>query len=185
MIKRRPSISYEQFVETWQQLEMEGRAGTNTALDRLGGNKSTIIAFRERYEREKASHALAIIKSIELPEAVQQAIAGVKVKEVESLEKENVKLKTRIDEHLLILKETEEKLALSQVDLDDLKVNFDVEKLAFERKLAALQARIDDFELREQKLLSQHEQLSEKCNQAKQEAAVAKKEVEMLREQKK
>src|SRR5262245_6805089 len=95
----RPGISYEQFIEVWEQLANEGRAGTNAVHDILRGNKSTIVAFRERYEREKASKELALIKNIELPDAVHQAIASIKVKEIEVLEKVNVQLKARIDEN--------------------------------------------------------------------------------------
>lgn len=184
MAKRgRPGISYEQFVGTWEQLLDEGRAKTNEVLETLGGSKSTISDFRERYEREKESKSLSLIKSIELTDAVHQAIASIKVKEIEALEKINAQLKSRIDEHLSLLKETEEKLASVKVDIDDAKANFDVEKLALERKLAAAQGRIDDMDRREQKLISRCDLLVEQHNQAKQEAAVAKKEVEMLREQ--
>lgn len=179
----RPGIPYDKFVEVWEQLLSEGRAGTNTAHDLLGGSKSTIASYRERYEREKASKELSVIKSVELTEAVHQAIAGVKVKEIEALEKVNNQLKARIDEHLALLKETEEKLAAAKVAFDDAKVNFDAERLSLERKLAAAQARIDDMESREQTLLAKYEKLGEQYNHAKQEAAVAKKEVEMLREQ--
>src|SRR5687767_9818902 len=112
MAKRgRPGIPYEQFVETWEQLLKEGRAGTNAAHDILGGNKSTIVAFRERYERDKSSRELSLIKNIELPEAVHQAIAGIKVKEINALEKINIELKSRVDEYLALIKETEERLA--------------------------------------------------------------------------
>jgi len=39
------------------------------------------------------------------------------------------------------------------VALDDAKITFDIEKLSLECKLAATQARIDDMEKREKKLL--------------------------------
>lgn len=46
MAKRgRPGIVYENFVEVWEQLIKEERAGTNTAHELLGGTKSTIAAF--------------------------------------------------------------------------------------------------------------------------------------------
>ncbi len=179
----RPGIPYEQFVATWEQLMEEGRAGTNAAHDILGGSKGTIAAYRERYEREKSSKELAFIKSVELSDAVHKAIAEVKVKELEALEKINVQLKTRLDENLNTLKETEGALASSKVDLDDAKAQFESERLSFERKLAAAQARIEDLEKREQKIIAQNEALSQECNHAKQESAVAKKEAEMLREQ--
>ena len=181
----RPGIPYEKFVEVWEQLLTEGRAGTNVVCDILGGSKNTIAAYRERYDREKASRELAMIKSVELTEAVHQAIAAIKVKEIEALERVNTQLKARLDEYLALLKEADEKLAAAKVYLDDAKVHFDIERLSLERKLAGTQARIDDMEQREQKLLAQNEKLREQYNQAKQEAAVAKKEVEMLREQNK
>ncbi len=179
----RPGIPYEKFVVAWEQLLQEGRAGTNTAHDVLGGSKSTIATYRERYEREKTSKELTLIKSIKLTEAVQRAIAEVKVQEIESFEKENTKLKSRIDEHLATIKEVEEKLAATQVTLENAKNDLDLEKLKLERQLAAAHARIHDMEQREQKLAAKQEQLNEKYNLAKQEAAVAKKEIEMLREQ--
>jgi len=178
----RPGIPYQSFVEVWEQLLNEGRAGTNAAHAILGGSKSTIASYREQYEREKSETALSVIKHVELTEAVQRAIAEIKVKEITELEKSNTQLKSRIDNHLATLKETEANLADARVNLSDAKANFDIEKLELERQLAAAQARIDDAEKREQKLINQHEQLNEKYNQAKQAAAVAEKEIEMLRE---
>ncbi|OHE78668.1 MAG: hypothetical protein A3F67_07035 [Verrucomicrobia bacterium RIFCSPHIGHO2_12_FULL_41_10] len=179
----RPGIPYEKFVEAWEQLLHENRAGTNAAHDVLGGSKTTIAAYRERYEREKSSKEISILKSVELTEAVHQAIASIKVKEIDALEKNNAQLKSRIDDYLTSLKETEEKLAVAKVDLEDAKTGFEMERLKLERKLSATQARIEDMEQREQKLTAQYGQLGDHYNQTKQEAAVAKKEVEMLREQ--
>jgi len=48
--------------------------------------------------------------------------------------------------------------------------------------LAAAQALIEDTEQREQKMAAKCEKLAEQYNLAKQEAAVANKEIEMLRE---
>ena len=79
-------------------------------------------------------------------------------------------------------KEAEEKSAAAVVALNDAKVADDIEKLKLERKLAAAQARIDDIEQREQKMAAKCEKLAEQYNLAKQEAAVANKEIEMLRE---
>ena len=178
----RPGIPYEDFVKVWEQLVTDGRASTNIAHDILGGSKSTIAAFRERYERDKASKTLSIIKSVELTEAVHQAIAGIKVKEIDALQKEHTQLKSRLDELLAALKTSEERLAATQVEAADTRTTFEVERLSLERKLAAAQARVDDGAQREQQLQANYEQLAEQCNQAKQAAAVAEKEVELLRE---
>lgn len=180
----RPGIPYEQFVETWQQLLKEERANVTNILAILGGSRSTITNYHERYEREQAVKEYNIINSIELSEAVHQAIAGVKVKEIDCLKKENMQLKSRIDGYLTLVNESEEKLAAAKVDLDDAKVNSDLEKLSLERKLAAAEARIEEITQREQTLLAKYEALSQQYNQAKQAAAVAQKEVDMLREQK-
>jgi chromosome segregation ATPase len=179
----RPGIPYEKFITVWEQLLQEGRAGTNAAHDILGGSKSTIATYRERYEGEKNSKELSLIKSVKLTEAVHRAIAEIKVQEIEALEKANTQLKNRINDYLTLIKEAEEKSAAVMVALDDAKTDFDIEKLKLERKLAAAQARIDDMEQREQKLSAKYEQLNEQYNHAKQEAAVSKKEIEMLREQ--
>jgi len=48
----RPGIPYDKFVVVWEELLQENRAGTNIAHDLLGGSKSTIATYRERYERE-------------------------------------------------------------------------------------------------------------------------------------
>jgi len=112
---------------------------------------------------------------------VHRAIAEVKVQEIDALEKINAELKARIDEYIAITKEAEEKSAAAVVALNDAKVADDIEKLKLERKLAATQALIDDTEQREQKMASKCEKLAEHL--AKQEAAVARKEIEMLREQ--
>ena len=179
----RPGIPYEKFVEIWVRLIDEGRAGTNVAHDILGGSKSTITAYRERYEREKTSQQISIIKNIELPKAICHTIAEMKVKELTALEKTNEQLIIRIDDYLSAMKEVEGKLLSVQVELDDAKTNFDAEKLKLERQLAAAEARIEDMQQREQKLMSHNEQLGNQYNDAKQAAAVAKKEIEMLREQ--
>lgn len=179
----RPGIPYEDFVVVWEQLLQEGRAGSNTAHDLLGGSKSTIAAYRERYEREKASKELGLIKSVKLTEAVHRAIAEIKVQEIEILEKNNAQLKARIDDYLATIKEAEEKLAAAKVEFNDIKSNFDIEMLKLERKFAVAQSRISDIDQREQKLSAKYELLNEQYNHAKQETAVAKKEIEMLREQ--
>lgn len=178
----RPGIPYERFTEVWEQLLAENRAGTNAAHAILGGSKTTIATFRERYEREQSSKALSIIKGVELTDAVHRAIAEIKVKEISALEKENTQLKSRIDEHLAMLKEAEEKLAATKIAMDDAKSAFDREKLKLERQLAAAQARIDDMQQREQEMANRYSKLDEKYNLAAQAEAVAKKEIEMLRE---
>jgi chromosome segregation ATPase len=178
----RPGIPYDHFVKAWEQLINEGRAGTNAAHDMLGGSKSTIATYRERYEREKISKELSIIKSIKLTEAVHRAIAEIKVTEIDTLDKANTQLKLRIDDYIATMKEAESKLDSAKVDLADAKANFDIETLKLERALAAAQARIEDTEQREKKLIIRFEQINEQYSKAKQEAAVAKKEIEMLRE---
>jgi len=178
----RPGIPYEKFVVVWEQLLHEGRAGTNMAHDLLGGSKSTIATYRERYEREKSSKEVSIIKSVKLTEAVHRAIAEVKVQEIEALEKINAAFKARMDEYIAMAKEAEEKSAAAVVALHDAKVADDIERLKLERKLAAAQALIEDIEQREQKMAAKCEKLAEQYNLAKQEAAVANKEIEMLRE---
>ncbi len=180
----RPGIPYETFVEVWEQLSDEGRAGTNAALAILGGSKATISSYRERYEREQASKEQSLIKSVELTEAVHRAIAGIKVKEVTALENENKQLKVRIDDYLESIKSLEETLAEAIVAQADAKVDFDVQALKLERQLAAAEARNKDLAEREQALITRCEQLSDAANQAKQLAAVAQKETEMLRERK-
>jgi chromosome segregation ATPase len=177
----RPGISYEKFIEVWEQLIKENSASINSALTIIGGSKGTIAGFRERYEREQSSKELSILKSIELTDAIHQAIASIKVKEVTVLEKNNTQLKSRIEEFLVVIKELEENVASAQIDLIDAKSNFDIEKLSIERQLAAAQARIEDITKREQQLNAKFEKINEQLNQAKQEAAVAKKETEMLR----
>jgi len=180
--QRKSNLTYDQFVEVWEQLINDHRAGNNVAHDILGGSKSTIANFRERYEREKTSKTLSIIKSVELTEAVHQAIADIKVKEIEALEQVKKQLESRVDSYINGMKEAESKLAETLVEFEDAKTNFDIEKLNLERQLAASQARIGDLEKREQKIAAKLEKLNEQYNQAKQETAVAKKEVELLRE---
>lgn len=180
--QRQSNLTYDQFVEVWEQLVKEARAGNNVAHDILGGSKSTIATFRERYEREKTSQTLAIIKSVELTDAVHHAIADIKVKEIEILEQTKKQLESRIDHYINEAKEAESKLAETLVELEDTKTNFNIEKLKLERQLAASEARTEDLEKREQKIATQLEKLSEQYNQALQETAVAKKEIELLRE---
>lgn len=179
----RPGVPYEKFTEVWENLIKEGRAGTNTAHDLLGGSKSTIASYRERYEREQTSKTLSLIKSLELPDALLRSIAEIKVHEIEVLEKDCTQLKSRADEYLNLLKELEEKLAIAKVELDDTTMLFNGEKLKLEKKLAAAEARIEDIEAREQKINDRYEKLHEQYSLAKEAVAASQKEVQMLREQ--
>ena len=52
----RPGIPYEDFVVVWEQLLQEGRAGSNTAHDLLGGSKSTIAAYRGSMPKSDKIH---------------------------------------------------------------------------------------------------------------------------------
>lgn len=184
MAKRgRPSIKYENFIEVWEQLTEEGRASINAVQNTLGGDKSTINGYRERYEREKAAKELSMIKGIELTEAVQQAIAAIKVKEIDTLERENQQLKTRMDELLADLKKSEDDYAALKIELEEAKTEFSDKQQKAERQLAIAESRVTDAENREKQLGARYQELSEQISQYKQEAAVAKKEVEMLREQ--
>lgn len=187
MIKRgRPSIpkiTYESFVEVWEQLQAEGRASINAVQNTLGGVKSTIGAYRERYEREKSGKELSLIKGIELTEALQQAIAAIKVKEIDALEQENQQLKSRLDESLSEMQKVEEDYASLKVELEETKTDLDEQKQRLERQLAITEVRFQDSENREKQLSKQCQELSEQISQHRQEAAVAKKEVEILREQ--
>jgi hypothetical protein len=181
----RPGVPYKKFVEIWEQLVVDGKASNNAAQQLLGGSKSTIGSFRERYEREKTDKVIGMINSIQLTEAVKQAIAQIKVKEILELEKIIAQLNSRSEEYLSTLKETEDKLAASGLELDEAKLKFETQHLDWERNLAVSQVRFEDRRQQEQLLIAKYEKLNEQYNQAKQEAAVAKKEVEMLREQKK
>lgn len=176
------SVTYEQFTPVWEQLINGGRATTNAAHDMLGGGKSTIAGFRERYEQQKTSKTQAFIKSVELPEALHRTIADIKVKEIETLEQAKKELESRIDSYIHGMNEAESKLAEARVEFEDAKSNFDLEKLTLERKLAASQARNEYLEKREQSLTSQCDKLNQQYNDAKQDAAVAQKEVQVLRE---
>ena len=179
----RPGITYEQFVKTWEQLAKEGRAGTNAVLEVLGGNKSTIAAFREQYEREKYTRELALIESIELPKGILKALADVKINEIEKQQAEILKLRECIDDLIGDVKQAEERAAVAEAEAAVAKQNFDAEKLSLAQNLSAVQARMEDIKDRERILLARIDELSESCNAAKQEAAVAKKEGELLREQ--
>ena len=178
----RPSIDYGTFVETWEDLLKEEVASITAAHSRLGGCKSTLAKFRERYEREKVEAATSVLKEIELPDAVKQVIADFKLKEIKVLEKENAELKSRLDEMITNLKQAEEDLIEASMKLDEAKSDFDSDRLSLERKLAVEEARRADFKAREEALLEQLESKSEQLHQANQAAAVATKEVEMLRE---
>lgn len=179
----RPSIKYDSFVETWEQLMADERASINAVQNTLGGDKGTIKGYIERYEREQAGKELSIIKGIELPEAVQQAIAAIKVKEIEALERENQQLKARMDGYLADLQKAEEATIALKVVLDEVKAEFEIKQNKLERQLAVAESRASDADKRENQMAEQYQKLSEQVNHYKQESAVAKKEVEMLREQ--
>ncbi|WP_119344421.1 hypothetical protein [Facilibium subflavum] len=183
--KGRPGIPYEKFVEVWEQLIEEGKAGTNAIHELIGGSKSTIAAYRERYEQEHAAKELSILKEVQLPSAVQKAIAELKLKEINVLENENKLLKVRIDEHLSNFKKSEEAYDALKSKLETVELNFTELKKNLEQKIAIAESRLLDTEKRENRALEQCKVLSDQVSQYKQEAAVAKKEVEMLREQNK
>jgi hypothetical protein len=74
------------------------------------------------------------------------------------------------------------KLTQALATVDEQQAKFAEIKLSFERKLAISQAQIKDLQQREQRLQARCEQLNQQHNHALQDAAVAKKEVELLRE---
>jgi chromosome segregation ATPase len=182
MKQGRPGIEYNAFVTVWQELLNEGCATLHHALDRLGGSRSTLLRHRERYEQEQQSKAVDLIKRIKLTDVLVKSIAAIKLEEIDTLEGHNQALNARIDDSLHALKETEKKLTQALATVDEQQAKFAETTLAFERKLAISQAQIEDLQQREQTLQARCEQLNQQHNHALQDAAVAKKEVELLRE---
>ncbi len=179
----RPSvISYEQFVETWKQLIEEGRAKINAVQEILGGSKSTIISFREKFEQDEATKKISWIQSIELPEAIHHAIAAIKIKELSELGAENTALKARLNECIAELEKSEKAFITARTTFDERKTEFKAKEKEFDRQLAASEARRMDAEKNEHVLIRNLKEQSEQLNQYREEAAVAKKEVAMLRE---
>lgn len=181
-LRGRPSIPYDRFVELWETLVTEGRASINAVQNSLGGDKSTIKAYQERYAREQVAKELSMLKSIQLTDAVQKAIAAIKVKELELVEHENQQLKNRLDGLLADLAQSEAAYSALTRAFEDAKIDWDAWQQKAQRELAIAQSRVSDAEKREQQLGEQYQALSEQVNQYRQEAAVAKKEMELLRE---
>lgn len=178
----RPGILYDDFVAAWEKLLAQGRASLNAAIEQVGGNKATIIAFRERYEREQASKRLDILKGIELPKAVIAAIADIKTKELETITATNQALQSRLDECLKTIAGLEKELGQCQEQKRAAGQAFGDERLAFEKAISVEQARVKDLQQREAQLIEKVEALQKQYGLAEQQAAVAKKEIEMLRE---
>ena len=178
----RPGISYDQFVEVWEGLIKENRASNNNACSQLGCSKSTVSQYREQYERNQSAKEISFIKQIKLPETITQAIADMKLEEIQLLEKQNRQLEGRLDQCLGDLKKSEASRVEAIAKADEFKTQFDKDKLELERKLAAAEARISDAIERESQLQTRLEQVSEQYNQTKQDAVVAQKEIELLRE---
>jgi hypothetical protein len=162
----RPGVTYARFVELWEQLLSEGRATTRLTAELLSSSTATITDYRRRYETAKESQARSIIKEIELPTAIVQAIAAINVKEIVLLEESKQAVENRESESLKLLTETETKLADLLAQMEELKTTFEAEKLTLERKLAASQARIDDLLQREQKSDERYQQLTHLYHQA-------------------
>lgn len=179
----RPGVTYEQFIEVWEQLKAEGSATLSSVLSKLGGSNSTLINYRERYEQEKNSKQTDILKQIKLQDDLIKVIANIKVEEMELLEKQNQELKARLEEYLKTIKENEISIDKATKTIDELKTQSEEINLDFERKLAASEARSAELTIRENHANEQLEKLREHYNEAKQEAAVAKREIELLREQ--
>lgn len=184
MAKRgRPGIDYDEFKQTWQTLLEQGRATTNNALDILGGSKGTISKLREQFEQEEATKKLIEIEHITLPEKICDGLADIVMTRTKQLDVMYREQKARADEHLSTIMALESQLASKQVDFDDAKTQYEIDRTQYERRLAASEARIEDLKKREQTLLEKVDALQINYNQAKQHAAVAQKEVELLREQ--
>lgn len=179
----RPGLSYEEFVPAWERLLAEGRAKNGLACELLRCSSSTISQFRARYERESLSRELAIVQEVKLPETLQKAIAEIKLEELTVREKEIKKLSTHLGEITADLKAAEEKATAAVTRLEKEHADFAAARLEFERQQAAAEARIADLEKREAQLQQQYEQLNQRHHQAMTEAAVAQKEVELLRQQ--
>lgn len=172
--------TYEEFVDTWKALKEEGRARVVTVQDILGGSKSTITGFIEKFERDEAAKKIDLIKYTELPKAVSEAIANMKIKQIDELEATKKQLNERLDENIQHLKEAESKLSEAQTSFDERRTEFGAKEKNFERELSASEALRKQAEDREKNLLAQIDQLRDQLSQAKQDAAVAQKEVEIL-----
>jgi hypothetical protein len=182
MTKGRPGVSYEQFFPLWEQLLNEGKARNNTACELLGASKGTIAKYRERYEQEHLSKERGIITGIQLTDEIIHAISLIKVKEITLLEETQQKQQERMDHTIQSLNESEIKNAELLNRLEELQQSFDIEKRLFEQKLAVSEAKTADLLQREQKANERYDSLNEKYHLAMQETAVAKKEIELLRE---
>jgi len=89
---------------------------------------------------------------------------------------------TRIDNILSHLTKAESKLAAAKVDAEDQEFQFNAERLKYEKQLAIISAKHEELTKREQTLHGRLESKSSECHKAMQEAAVSKKEVDLLRE---
>lgn len=178
----RPGLSYDEFVPAWERLLAEGRAKNGLACELLRCSSSTISQFRARYERESLSRELAIVQEVKLPDTLQKAIAEIKLEELTVREKEIKKLAAHLEETTADLKTAEEKAAAAVTRLEKELADFAAARLEFERQQAAAEARIADLEKREAQLQQQYEQLNQRHHQAITQAAVAQKEVELLRQ---
>ena len=163
----RLSIPYDRFVELWETLVTEGRAraSINAVQNSLGGDKSTIKAYQERYAREQVAKELSMLKSIQLTDAVQKAIAAIKVKELELVEHENQQLKNRLDGVLADLAQSEAAYSALTRAFEDAKIDWDARQQKAQRDLAIAESRVSDAEKREQQLGEQYQALSEQVNQ--------------------
>ena len=185
MTKGRPGVPYEQFIKVWEELLKEGKASNATVIDILGGSKSTIAKYREQYERDNTSKERQLIAEIQLTDDIIKAISQTKVKEITFLEEKQQHLQDRMDEMMKTLAEYETKNAELLLTVEELKKAKETEKLEFERTLAVSQARIEDLLEREQKMQHRYDELNHHYSQAKQDAAVAEKEIELIKREKK
>jgi chromosome segregation ATPase len=178
----RPGVAYEQFVKVWEMLITEGKATNNTVIERIGGSKGTIAKYREQYEQSNTSKERQLMTEIQLTNDIIHVISQIKVKEITFLEEKQQRLQERMEDTIKTLAEYETKNAELLLTVEELKKSKETEKLEFERTLAVSQARIDDLLAREQKMQHRYDELNQRYSQAKQDVAVAQREIELLRE---
>lgn len=182
----RPSvISYEIFLETWLKLTESGKASINAVQEQLGGRKSIIANFRERYEHEKASEKMAFINNIQLPDAIRLALSEIKVSQIEALEQAKNATELRLNEIIQSLENSEAHLATAKLSLEETKLVYENKEKELCHQYAVSEALRIASEEREKSVIKRCEELLEQLNQAKQEVAVSQKEISMLRERKK
>jgi chromosome segregation ATPase len=184
-MSKSPTVTYELFITAVLELEKDGqRVSVRAIRDKIGGATSKLVEFLRLWKNEKQ---LASVTNEDMSDAFRQALLAefgrIVQKTKATLENQLADEKATTQETLELLAETEKRIASLEETISNLKKMHEVATTTFDKKTAALDARLTDSIAREADLIKKLESTQNKLHQSEIEAAVLESRCEALEKQ--